>query len=62
LADLVNITLELGFEPFNGIIAGNFVLNTNSRALVFSASNTKTWTTKNNVDIHAVNADRRIVF
>lgn len=54
-------TLELGLEPLHGIITGHAVLHANNALLVLAASDTIARASQHDVEVHAVNAGRRVV-
>lgn len=58
---LQNISIVSLLEPSNGILLRSLVRVTNSTSASLSSSDSSTWSTHNNVEIHTENTDRRIV-
>jgi len=57
-----DIATKFSLKPFLGIFLGDLMLNTDTGLLVFTSSNPETRTTQNNIEVHAVNTNRRIIF
>ena len=56
-----NDTVILGLEPFHGIVLGESVGESQAAGLVLLVAHVHTGTAKDNIEVHTVNTDGRIV-